>query len=110
VAWRRRWPIAGVALVTFAAVGSHVVLDWLGHDSSPPFGVMALWPFRHDYFISGLDVFADVSRRYWKPDEFILGNAMSIAREVLVLGPLAAVAFRARPGRQAGKSTGGRRS
>ena len=75
------------------AVASHVLLDWLGRDSNTPRGVMALWPVSSAYFYSGIDLFAEVSRRYWKPDEFIFKNAASVAREILILGPVAAAAF-----------------
>lgn len=74
-------------------VASHIVLDWLGRDSNTPRGVMALWPISTAYFYSGVDLFAEVSRRYWKPDEFLVGNAFSVARELLILGPIAAAAL-----------------
>jgi membrane-bound metal-dependent hydrolase YbcI (DUF457 family) len=93
VAWRRRWPVAPIGMACAAAYGSHVLLDWLGHDSSVPTGIMALWPVSHAYFVSGLDLFADVSRRYWLPTEFFAKNAVSVAREVLILGPLAYLAW-----------------
>ena len=54
---------------------------------------MALWPISTAYFYSGVDLFAGVSRRYWKPEEFIVSNAISVAREIVILGPVAAVAF-----------------
>src|SRR5262245_30487894 len=34
-----------LAAAVAAAYASHVLLDWLGSDSRPPIGVMALWPF-----------------------------------------------------------------
>jgi membrane-bound metal-dependent hydrolase YbcI (DUF457 family) len=86
-------PALSTALAGGLVVASHVVLDWLGHDSSTPQGLMALWPFSTAYFYSGVDLFADVSRRYWKPDEFIVKNAVSVARELLILGPPAAAAW-----------------
>jgi len=91
-----------VALACAAAFGSHILLDWLGRDSRPPIGLMAWWPFTDAYAYSGLDVFTDVSRRYWNPREFILGNAKSVARELAILTPLAATAFwlRQRAGRR----------
>ncbi|MCK7529347.1 MAG: hypothetical protein MZV64_73270 [Ignavibacteriales bacterium] len=83
---RRAWPLgapgAATGLACGLAVGSHIVLDWLGRDGSTPRGLMALWPLSATYFYSGLDLFADVSRRYWKPEEFIVKNAVSIAREM----------------------------
>jgi hypothetical protein len=59
------------------------------------------------YFYSGIDLFAEVSRRYWKPDEFIVKNTVSVVREVLSLGTVAAAAFWLRRLRTAG--TGGAR-
>ena len=81
------------ALACGLAVASHILLDWLGHDGTPPLGLMALWPLSASFFYSGADVFADVSRRYWKPEEFFLKNAVSIAREVAILGPVAGAAW-----------------
>jgi membrane-bound metal-dependent hydrolase YbcI (DUF457 family) len=83
----------------FAAWASHVVLDWLGRDQSPPHGIMALWPLSHAYWLSGLDLFSEVSRRYWLPEQFILGNSLAVARELAILGPaaLAAWAWHRRP-------------
>jgi inner membrane protein len=86
-------PGAPTGLACAAAIGSHVVLDWLGRDQSAPAGLMALWPLSSAYFYSGVDLFADVSRRYWKPDEFILKNAAAIAREVAILALPAALAW-----------------
>lgn len=91
-AWRLRLPVRASALVCSAVWASHIVLDWLGHDSRAPIGIMALWPLSDAYFSSGFDVFADVSRRYWNLDEFVFRNARSVAREVALLAPLAAVA------------------
>lgn len=85
-AWR-----AGLACG--AAWGSHVLLDWLGKDSRAPHGIMALWPISHEYFSSGLDLFAEVSRRWWIPEQFIFGNLQSVARELAILGPVALAAW-----------------
>jgi hypothetical protein len=54
---------------------------------------MALWPFSSAFYYSGVDLFADISRRYWIPGEFIFKNAVSIAREVAILGPVAGLAW-----------------
>src|SRR5688500_4735611 len=53
-----------VAGLVAAAYASHLFFDWLGEDSSSPRGVMALWPLTSGYFISGLDVFNSIDRRY----------------------------------------------
>ena len=48
---RRRWPRTRigrslrVASMCAAAYATHLLLDWLGVDLSPPRGIQALWPF-----------------------------------------------------------------
>ena len=96
VARARGAPGVATGLTCGVVVGSHILLDWLGRDSSTPRGLMALWPVSTAYFYSGIDLFADISRRYWKPEEFILKNAVSVARELLILAPPAALAWWAR--------------
>ena len=65
--------IAGLAVGAFTRQGrlgaaaacayaSHVFLDWLGADTAPPFGVMALWPVSHEHYLSRLDLFLGVLR------------------------------------------------
>lgn len=96
---RRRW--LTLALAAGAAYGSHVLLDWLGQDATPPFGIMALWPFSHEYFISHLDVFSGISREPWRPGA-LWHDVVSVLREVAILAPLAAAAWglRGRPEKQ----------
>lgn len=97
IAWlslRRRTPLAlRVALTIAIAYGSHILLDWLGKDTSTPAGVTALWPFSSRFYVSGLNVFGEVSRRYWRMDEFVNGNFRVMVRELLILGPVAALAW-----------------
>jgi membrane-bound metal-dependent hydrolase YbcI (DUF457 family) len=83
---------AGVRTACAAAIAyaSHTLLDWLGTDSSPPIGIMALWPFSHRYYESSLHVFMAISRRYWLP-EFWTFNLAALARELLILVPIAIV-------------------
>ena len=78
------------AVAITIAYASHVPLDWLGADSSSPRGVMALWPISGAFYISGLDVFNAVDRRYWLPG-FWTRNALALLRELLILGPAAAI-------------------
>jgi inner membrane protein len=77
------------ALAAALAWGSHVLLDWLSNDTRPPLGVMALWPFAHDYYKAAIEIFPPVSRRYWE-SRFWLYNLRAIVTELLILGPLAA--------------------
>jgi membrane-bound metal-dependent hydrolase YbcI (DUF457 family) len=72
------------------AYGSHTLLDWLGTDSSPPIGIMALWPFSHQYVESPWHVFMAISRRYWLP-EFWTFNLLALGRELVILIPLASI-------------------
>ena len=79
------------------AYASHTLLDWLGSDSSPPIGVMALWPLSCEYYESTLHVFMAISRRYWLP-EFWTYNLRALARELLILGPLVVIVMGMRRG------------
>ena len=83
---------ARVSLAIAAAYATHVLFDWLGADSSTPRGLMALWPFTTTFFISDLDVFSSVDRRYWL-DGFWRRSAISLARELAILVPLVAAAW-----------------
>ncbi len=93
-----RLPVLRTSLACGGAVASHVFLDWLGRDTSFPFGIEAWWPFTTRYFYSGVDLFWDISRRYWLPGEFILGNLVAVGRELVILAPIAALAFYIRYG------------
>jgi membrane-bound metal-dependent hydrolase YbcI (DUF457 family) len=94
LALRRRVPnVSASAMVLTAAYGSHLFLDWLGKDTAPPVGLTILWPFSSAYFMSGLDLFGEVSRRYWLPYEFVIGNLGAVAWELMVLTPLLIVAW-----------------
>jgi inner membrane protein len=91
-AWKRE-PRLAVA-VTLAWV-SHVLFDWLGSDTTPPLGVMALWPFSSEYYFSNAFFFEAISRRYWL-DNFYTHNAWAVIRETLILGPPLALVMAAR--------------
>jgi hypothetical protein len=85
------------AVAVAAAYSTHILLDWLGTDTSTPIGIMALWPFSHAYYESSAHVFMAISRRYWLP-EFWTANLIAVGRELLILGPVVAmVMWRRRP-------------
>jgi inner membrane protein len=69
------------------AYASHILLDWLGQDTSAPHGVMALWPFTDRYFMSPIAFLPSITRRYWLPG-FWLHNLRALAFELAVLGPI----------------------
>ncbi len=89
------WPFA---LASAAACLSHTLLDWLGQDTSAPFGVMALWPFSTTYYESGWHLFPAISRRYNQGWTFIAQNVRAVGLEVAILGPilLLVIVFRRR--------------
>ena len=84
---RDRRTAAIVGLVWFA----HPLLDALGEDSSAPYGVMLWWPFSHAHVIAPFHLFDSIYRAYWKFD-FWTHNAVAAAKEILILGPFAALA------------------
>lgn len=91
---QRSNPTATALAITIAgAYFSHIVLDWLGKDSSVPLGMMALWPISSHFYLSGFDLFPEISRRYWRPAEFIIGNFESLVWEIAILAPVAMLAW-----------------
>ena len=84
---------ARAAIIVMAAYGSHLLLDWTGTDTSNPPGLMIAWPLSSEFYISGWNVFGQVSRRYWRPQEFIAGNMVAFAREMAVIVPMLFIAW-----------------
>jgi membrane-bound metal-dependent hydrolase YbcI (DUF457 family) len=82
-----------------AAWASHVALDWLSTDTTPPIGEMALWPLTRSYYASPLHLFPAISRRYWLA-EFWTYNLKALAIELAILAPITCVVllWRARKG------------
>jgi hypothetical protein len=97
---RRRDPRLAVAV--FAAWASHVLFDWLGSDTTPPIGVMALWPISSRYYFADAFFFDAITRRYWL-EGFWWHNLLALLKEIVMLGPvvvlLAWLRRRARVGR-----------
>lgn len=85
----RRWT---AAFACAAAHSSHTLLDWMGNDTTPPIGIMALWPFTSDYYESNLHFFMAITRRYWLPG-FWTHNLIAMLREIGTLVPLALVIY-----------------
>ena len=92
LAWKRNLMLASGATL---AVCTHVLFDWLGSDDVPPLGVMALWPLTSRFYFADAFVFEAISRRYWLPG-FVTHNLLAVLREIAILGPIAAVAWRLR--------------
>jgi hypothetical protein len=73
-----------------AACGSHLLLDWLAEDSTLPRGLQILWPFSAQWFISDADLFRGTARRNVFTLNSMRINALAIAQEIAILGPIAA--------------------
>src|SRR4051812_44374017 len=82
-----------IVLACIAACASHLLLDWLAEDSTAPRGIQLLWPASRDWFISGLDLFRGTARREVFTAASMRTNALAIAQEIAILGPLAAAAW-----------------
>ena len=92
-----------VGLVVGLAWSSHILLDWLGADANPPYGVQAFWPFSDRWFFSGLDIFPGTQRRNPLSMSAMLINLRAALLELLILGAaLIAVVLLRRAGRAGG--------
>jgi inner membrane protein len=87
VAANAQRPVARVALMCAAAYSTHLLLDWLGVDTSVPRGIQALWPFSHEWFISGIDLFPKTERHELLTVATTVTNLKAIVQEVLIVGP-----------------------
>ena len=90
LAWSRGREVR-LAFLVALAWASHVLFDWLGSDTTPPIGVMALWPVNSDFYLGDVGFFDAISRRYWLPN-FWTHNLGAVVKEVLILLPLCALA------------------
>ena len=130
-AWSRarRWPgwplssrrlggSAATAAMVVALLCSHVVLDLLTHDPSPPHGVPALWPLTTArlqgpaWFARGDKLPGPAGALAFAASMLSLHNLRAAARELLLLGPplllvLAWRRLRAARARNAGRAAGG---
>lgn len=102
-AWPTRFGARHAALATGVMVamlwGSHVLLDALTHDPSPPHGVPMFWPLS-DARITGPELFwrADKVAGAASPTQFLGSlvswhNAAAMAREALLMLPLVGIAW-----------------
>ena len=81
-------PIVRVSLMCAAAYGTHLLLDLLGVDRVPPYGIQILWPLNHEWYISGIDVFRQTIRQKILTAPSMLQNLKAIVQELLILGPM----------------------
>jgi|SRR5581483_178338 len=79
------------SIVGSLAYASHLLLDWLGADNFPPYGIQLFWPWSDRWFISNLDVFRQTARRYFLTPPIIRQNALAVAQEIAILAPIVAL-------------------
>jgi membrane-bound metal-dependent hydrolase YbcI (DUF457 family) len=89
---KRAAPFRDAAVLT-AAYFSHIFLDFLAKDATPPFGVQLLWPFSDTFYISPVKAFT-ATWRGSLAKLFGLHNWMAVGLEILVLLPIIALISR----------------
>ena len=89
-----------IGLACGVAWSSHILLDWLGADANPPYGVQVFWPFSDTWFYSGVDVFPGTQRRNPLSASAMLINLQAAIWETALMGSVAAAAWWFREGPQ----------
>ena len=77
-----------IALTFGAAYASHLLLDWLQADPTPPYGLQALWPISSTWFISGWKVFRPTERRDFLEWAAMRTNLLAVVQEIAILLPV----------------------
>ena len=77
-----------VTAIGGAAYASHLVLDWLGADQFPPYGIELFWPFSDRWFSSGWCVFPGEERRHIFTVAAMVRNLTVLGWELGILGPV----------------------
>ena len=90
---RRARPYA-LAFAVSLAWASHILLDYLNRDTSPPIGLMALWPWSCAHYKFPWPLFMDIGRTLDLTT--VRHNLVAAAWEACVLGPLLWAALRYR--------------
>jgi inner membrane protein len=79
---------------------SHLLGDYLARDDAPPYGIPLFWPVSGEYFISPVALFTDI--HHGEPeggvmsmllDLFSSHNLWAMMTELLIVGPVLAVAL-----------------
>ncbi len=84
-AWRWARPV-NLGAAAALGWGSHVLLDYLNKDTTPPIGIMAFWPLDDAFYKVPWPLFLDIGRTLsWATARHDL---LAAAWEVAVLSPL----------------------
>ena len=79
-----------IALTCVVAYASHLLLDWLQTDPTPPHGLQLLWPISSTWFISGWNIFRPTERRHFLELATMKRNVVCVAQELAILVPVVA--------------------
>jgi membrane-bound metal-dependent hydrolase YbcI (DUF457 family) len=85
-----------IALTCGAAYASHVLLDWLQADPTPPYGLQALWPISSTWFISGWNIFRPTERQDFFEWVVMRSNLLAVIQELALLVPVVVALWRVR--------------
>ena len=85
-----------LACASSLAWASHTLLDYLNRDTSPPIGLMALWPWTDAHYKFPWPLFMDIGRTL--DATTVRHNVVAVAWEAFLLVPLfgAALLYRSR--------------
>lgn len=76
---------------------SHVALDFLTVDTSPPQGVPIFWPLSGEYYLSPISVFSSVHKDSFSAtffqSLFVSENIWTVFREIFILGPFVLLVY-----------------
>jgi inner membrane protein len=80
-------------VMAFSLYLSHVLLDYLVQDPSPPLGVPLFWPFSHEYYMAPFALYRPINYPASLAEPvisivFSLHNLVTLLTEVLFLLPV----------------------
>jgi hypothetical protein len=75
------------------ALASQLLIDWISYDDSAPRGIPLLWPWSLEHYMSQTQLFLHVRRDNLLTMPVILHNLKAVSREMLILGPVALLAW-----------------
>jgi len=84
--WLKRARPFALALATGLGWASHTLLDYLNRDTSPPIGIMALWPWSDAHYKIPWPLFMSIGRTL--DGTTVRLNLVAVAWEALLLVPL----------------------
>ena len=94
--WGSKWFLKGfglkMGLLTAGILLSHLMLDFLGRDTSYPYGIQVFWPFSKEFFISPVRIVRSVSKssasQTFIQSLFCWHNFWTVFSEIAVFVPL----------------------